>query len=52
MRYEVQVRYEAHHSFAVEAENPTEAQAKAMNEVGNRDPERVEIHVDVERGSR
>jgi len=49
-RFDVTVYYEARHHFAIEAETADEARAQAITEVTERDAERSELRIEVERG--
>lgn len=52
MRYDVEITIGQEHRFAIEANDPYEAQTKALEEVGNRAPEMLKTEINVTRGVR
>lgn len=50
-RYDIKIELKIEHTFAVEAADPMEAQAVAFGAMGERTPEQIETHIEVERGS-
>lgn len=49
-RYDVKVEMKMVHTLAIEADTWTEVLVKAWEQVGNREPEKVENQVHIERG--
>lgn len=50
MRYDVLIEIEQKHSFAIEAENPNEAQERALSALGEHNAESQTLHISVEAG--
>jgi len=51
MRFEVKVVMRMEHTLAIEADSLIEAQGKAMAQVVDRDAERADMEISVERGN-
>lgn len=50
MRYEVSIEMRLIYLFAIEADNPMDAHAKASDMLGDRIPEELFMHTHVEKG--
>jgi hypothetical protein len=52
VRFDVKVVWTATHVIAVDAEDAIQAQDRAMQQMSDRKPEKIEMHTEVERGAR